>query len=212
MTTAADIISSTAEILSDPDQVWVTDTYALKWVNLAYQELQQQLRDKAVSHIMKETTLALAANVTSITTSSTPALPTDFIAPYKLYEKLTSAGSYVPMKSAPFGFLNQTAGATGEQQVYQWRNGSIYLIGCTAAVTIKMIYFAKFTLFTMPGDTVSFPDYVLPLSYLAAAIGARSRGQGDLAKDLEAKGQSSIQNIINYELKAARAKAGEFGE
>jgi hypothetical protein len=119
-------------------------------------------------------TIAIGAN---LTTASTPAIPTDIIHPYDMWEKPTgsSVDNYVIMEQVR-ELPNRLQDTTLNE--WQWREGNIYFVGATVAVDVKLTYEKGLTLITTANDDLgdNMLDFQLFLAAQTAAFAALIMG------------------------------------
>lgn len=152
-----------------------TDTALLPILNAAYRKLQRRLLMGGSPTMITEIDLALGVGATSITDTTTPALPVDFLAPRQLFERLGgSTNRFMPM-SGPLDALPDMSPGTYLGS-WSWREEGIYLIGATQALDVRVRYSRTLA------DLVSADSQLLirggldPVAYWAAAGAAAAKG------------------------------------
>lgn len=152
-----------------------TDTALLNFVNAAYRKLQRRLGLAGSPTMISEIDLVVLAGTISLTDTSTPQLPVDFVAPRQLFERLANTTNrFLPM-SGPLDALPDVP-QSGFLGSWSWREDGIYLLGATQDVEVRVRYSRAL------GDMVSADSQLLiragldPVAYWAAAGAAVSKG------------------------------------
>jgi len=182
----------------------------------AMREIMRSFNEAGVSRLRMRADVNLTVGQTALTSSSSPALPTDFLEPIRLWERLTS-GTYldfvqmVKVRDA----LPQNEPQSTNLIWWEWRNAALYFVGSTQAVTIRIDYYADVTALLDYGDAVPIDDINGPLGYLTAAGYAISFDAG-LSETLKAEGNRKLSTVINLDThvkqeRPARAYRRRFG-
>lgn len=199
----ADTLSSVTAfcqaLLNDENAETWTSTILLPHINSAYRGLQRKLAMNQIKTLSDVTTLAMPALTgTVISSASSPALPTDFLVPWRLREKATgSSDKYADMY--PEDLLPDV-----DQQslnvYWEWRAGQIRLPGATVATTIQLEYERIPPALAAPTDALLINNAVDSIAYAAAASAARSRGGVDLYKVFSEAAASTTDDLIRINL------------
>lgn len=141
---------------------------------------------------------------------STPNLPPDFIAPMRLFERVSvplgaiNISQFVPMNPVADG-LPSTPKST-YNRVWDWREDALYFVGSTQSMDLRIQYQAF-----LPDIVVAsggFGSTIVPilrstesLAYYAAAIFVAPRGGSMLVPDWEMKGDEATDALTNRQAK-----------
>lgn len=206
----ADVTLLARAMLDDVPAAVFTDDVLLPFLNLVYGSLQKRLAEKGHSYNVKHTDLALAASIVQLDSASTPALPTDFLHPIRLWERLTTGSStdLKQLSKVRHGIPPEYAQSATSLGVWEFRNNKIFLVGSSAAMTVRLRYEAEFSDLTLisPNDEIKIPGASEALAFGTAALAARSRGVADLTGDLKSEYMNEMKQIINRDTLSERAK------
>lgn len=186
---ASTVFATARTLLNDDGNSLWTDAVLLPKLVEAFRELQAQLILSAAPVMRKEEAQNIAIGVTTLV------IPTDLVAPIRLWEKAQAAPStaYIPMtEQDPLPNVAQ-----GVNLVYwQWYEQAINLVGSTATRTVKIQYWRSLTEPTGAGDDLVFNRGELFLAPRTAGLAAGSVG-GDVAMEKwSAIGNASLNDII----------------
>jgi hypothetical protein len=135
---------------------------------------------------------------------ATPVLPPDVIVPLKIWQRQTgSAQQFSPMNPAKDGLRSAQPGSVfGE---WEWRQGAIYMVGCTTTQDIRIRYEQSILdLTTNAGfsqQTIMIPRSRRALGFLVAKYYALSRGSPQVPA-VQAMAEDAMNQIINREIRA----------
>jgi hypothetical protein len=138
---ASEVITMAVETyLNDPSKIVFNDTVMLPFIKEAVLDLESAMLEAGIPYMeTNSSTLALTA-ITSvaISSSSSPALPSDLLIPILLEERKTGSGAqFVPMierERLPERAQYETL------QDWCWEDDQIKLVGATAATDVKIEY------------------------------------------------------------------------
>lgn len=213
MATVSDIIGKVAAHV-DPADHWISSSPIITIIQLAITEFERRMRAaEVVSVLTEEVELTVAAGVNKLNSSSTPPLPTDFEAPYRIWEKpAASATGYKEARQIVGMLPDDTLANATIGLMYQWRNKEIrFGTVQTASVKLKLIYWLRAATVSAPADTMPYPRFEDVLVNLVTAGAARTRGMKALVDEYEAKAAAAIGDIKLQEGLTAKAKPKEFG-
>lgn len=170
MPTADDVMTEARRVyLNDYNAKLATNVTLLPILNKAYKDIQGELIDNGISVAReKSSELALAANTTEITFSSSPALPSNLLYPIRLDEKFSGQDDtfYVPMQERTW---EPDAIQSERLNWWAWRENEIKLVGATGATEVRIKFWASKDEFTSANDSIGIVDAA---SYLAARTAA----------------------------------------
>jgi len=143
---------SVATNVNQPGSRQFTDPEIKEFLNRALGVVQMGLQSHGVRDIRVEADITLPANTKSITSSTTPALPTGFASPIRLWEKngdlwqdMFQAKDHLPLNAIP-----------GDRLAWwEWRDQGLRFVGANVAVQIKVHYRMPLTIFSYPLDPLS---------------------------------------------------------
>lgn len=201
--TLSSVTTLTRTLLDDDQADVFTDTVLLPAVNSAYRRVQRKLAENGVSVLSDTVTLSpdlTAVTGTKITTSSSPALPTDLLIPWEMWEKAASSSDkFVSMRQ-----INDLPDQDQSTQLlyWEWRAGEIRFLGATGAVTLKLKYEKVLPALVTPSTAIGIVGAVDATAYLTASIVSRSRGQAALARDFALAANEELEDIIALNTRA----------
>lgn len=158
--------------LNDYDAKIATNVSLLPILNKAYKDIQGELINNGVSVAReKSSALTLAANTTSITLTSSPALPSNLLYPIKLDEKFSGQDDtfYIPMEEKTW---EPDISQTERLNYWAWRDNEIKLVGATGTTLVRIKYWASKDEFDDPNSEIGIIDAASYLAARTAAIAA----------------------------------------
>src|SRR6202167_1721067 len=211
---AEDALNLARALVTDSAGVVFTDTLLMPLLNSAYRGLQRELAENGVSVLAEQQDVALATDPTSgvtpieISDVSSPQLPTDCLAPHKLWERATANTTdvFVPMEKFTSGGSMLNLQPSSYLQLWEWREDKINLIGATQAITVRIRYEKVLPILTVRTDPIQIRSATDALGFATAALAARSRGARALAIDLLGTAQTAIEELINRYIRPEQTK------
>jgi hypothetical protein len=211
---AEDALNLARALVNDSAGVVFTDTLLMPLLNSAYRGLQRELAENGVSVLAEQQDVALATDPTSgitpieISDVSSPQLPTDCLAPHKLWERATANTTdvFVPMEKFTSGGSMLNLQPSSYLQLWEWREDKINLIGATQGITVRIRYEKVLPQITLGTDPVQIRSATDPLAFATAALAARSRGARALAQDLLGTAQMATENLIERYVRPEQTK------
>lgn len=153
-----------------------TDTALMPLVNAAYRKLQRRLLMSGSPTMISEIDLSLTTvGVTSITDTTTPQLPVDFIAPRQLFERLGGSTARYRLMTGPLDALPDIPQST-YLGYWSWREDGIYLIGATQLIDVRIRYSRGLVDLVSKDSQILIRGGLDPVAYWAAAGAAASKG------------------------------------
>lgn len=142
---AGTVMDRAASLLNDTAKSIYTYIAQLPYLQIALQELRElyELNSVSVTQVTTSPVLqmtALSTGPTDITFLSTPALPTDFIEPIRLWERTRNTDPYVPMRRVDFLPHSLEGSPTSFYGYFQWNGQIITVPAATTNIDIKMDY------------------------------------------------------------------------
>lgn len=129
MATLADVYEQARAALGDPaGDVWL-NSVLFPHVQAAYREVLRVLRSAGMQRFRRQASVtALSAGATSIPALS---LPTDFLRPLEIREKVSGSASVYSNMAYGQGLLPEDRTAKAKREVWGWRDGLIRTIPST---------------------------------------------------------------------------------
>ncbi|MHA1962138.1 MAG: hypothetical protein ACW99U_18185 [Candidatus Thorarchaeota archaeon] len=170
---ASAIMLRAAGMVNDYAQSTYNNTNLIPHLQNAQLRLQTEFNLNDLPYTHEETAALTITAGNSLTTATVPAIPTDIVHPYKMWEKPTgsSIDNYVPMTQVE-DLPNRAQDTTLNE--WQWREGNIYFVGATVNVDVKLSYEKTLTIITAHGDDLgdNMQDCQLYLAAQTAAFAA----------------------------------------
>ncbi len=179
----------------------VVSSTILQAINAAYRDVGWKMKEQGVRLFRGQQTIAnFPLNTLTLSRTTTPGLSSDFLQPIEIWEKDVGAADteYTPVEPAEDELPDVEQGES--LGVYYWRLGTITFIGATTARTLRIDYVKDIVDLVVGTDTLAIDGALDAVSYLAAAILSRARGQTDQASFYEAKGNAAIDQLVNLEV------------
>lgn len=170
---------------------WATDTVLLPFVNKAYRKVQARLLQAGSKSSTGEITLTLPAGTTSLTDTTVPQLPIDFLAPRVLRERISGNPFFGPEMS-PVDLLPSRP-QLPYNYVFSQQDEGLFFVGALNDTDVLLRYF-KGTLYPLTDLTSSIliRGGLDVVADWAAYLAANSRGQMNA---------SSLSNLFNEDMK-----------
>lgn len=198
----SDVTALARSLLDDAGGDVFTDPVLIPFVASAYRKLQGYLSENNVRTVEERSPdiNLVAVTQTTISDSTSPALPTDLIVPYELEEKPTGSGEmFKPMTK----LLTRIPDVPQKQNLYvwSWYSDRINLLGASVATTVRVVYEKGLPDLAVAADPILIRGSIDALAYGAAALAARSRGATQMAADCEAQFADEAHYIVSDQLK-----------
>jgi hypothetical protein len=162
--TAGQIMELAAALLNDTERQIYTDTALLPYLKIALKDLREQFELSSIPVTQATSAiLEVPAATTSITFSTTPALPTDLVSIDELWESDNDERGFSQMKRREFIPASLTT-PVGMFQIYAWNSNTLKLPSSSMIRYLKMDYLAQ--LFNTTIDENSIIGIINGESYL----------------------------------------------
>ncbi|MBK9968641.1 MAG: hypothetical protein IPP07_28750 [Holophagales bacterium] len=192
---------SVATNVNQPGSRQFTDPEIKEFLNRALGAVQMGLQSHGVRDIRVEADVTLPALAKSITSATTPALPTGFVSPIRLWEKngdlwqdMMQSKDHLPLNAIP-----------GERLAWwEWRDQGLRFVGATAAVSVKIHYRVAVTDLAYPQDSISLPNLTEVLIAKASALAAVIAGLST-AQYFEQQYQTLFDQYLSIDAKHGQA-------
>lgn len=180
--TSGQVMDQSAALLNDANKTVYSYTAQLPYLNMALQELQElfELNDVPVTQIVTSSPIDVDANVSEISFTSVPPLPSDLIEPQQLWERTAGIDPYVPMSKLDTLPLYMEGTQISQLLFYVWESQKLNFLPANADNQIKIVYTkALFTEFTdiTGADQVNVINAASFLEYRNAALCAEFIGE-----------------------------------
>lgn len=197
-----DVAELSRSIIGDIAGETYTDSVLLPFVQGAYLDLQLELIERAISINEASADLNLAAGQTSISTSSTPALPADLIAPLLLEQKTTGSTDKFTEVLRPVNGRLPDIDQTDHIAYWVWESGQIKLVGATAPITVRLSYTKQLPELANAGSPILIPHSKNFLGWHAASLVASARGESDVVKSAGDRAEDYLDKILRSYISA----------
>ena len=164
--------------VNQPGSRQFTEQEIKEFINRAVGAIQMGLESHGVRDIRAEATITVPALATSLTSTTTPPLPTGFTSPIRLWEKSNDVwlDMYQVKDHLPMNAIQ------GERLVWwEWRGQGIRFVGATQDVSVRIHYRIAATDISLPQDTVALSNLteviIAKTSAIAAVIAGLSTAQ-----------------------------------
>lgn len=174
-------------MLNDQQGAWATDTFLMPFVAAAYRKVQAKLANTGQTTFIADEVLLVVPAIgaidpsaqVSITDATAPPnqLPTDLIAPSKLWERPNlSVESFTEMID-----MTEHDGLPSEPQgqtliYWEWRSDGIYFLGALQDTQIRLRYVKQLADPTSASSQILIRNSINATAYITAALAANSRG------------------------------------
>jgi hypothetical protein len=201
--TAGTIMDVAASLLNDTAKQLYTYTAQTPYLQLAYEELQDELQQNNIAMSNNASSaLTVPVGTTSLTQSTTPAYPSDMISIQEIKERLSgSDDGYLPIVKVEFLPQGVTEGES--LGVWSWQEQTIKFVGATTIRQIIIEYIAApFSAITGSTSSVAYFQAKRFLEFRTAALCAMYIGENPTrAGALENDANKALENLVNLGVK-----------
>ena len=198
MATAGTINGMVRSLMGDDDTAVYLDATLLVPSNLAYHLVQQKLINKGCTvNLNTSPVITLPASSTVPTVlgpATSPALPSDFIVPYKVWER-PSGGDNTQWMLVDFGIELPDRNQYNYLGDVKFENGTLQFVGCSQDQDLKILYEQVLPDFVNTSSTVGILNAEDAIAFYTAAYMATSRGQLEMAAYFEKKGDEALETL-----------------
>jgi len=194
------IVATAQRLLGDPQGTLIDLTFLTGYVNDAQHAVLNKLRANGLERFRRialfNGATTIPANMTAITTSSTPPLPSDLLEPMQIWEKIAGAADtdYMLMSLVRERLPNTVP--ESNLRVWAWFDNQIQMTGATQATDIKIDYVASFGDYAGGSDTVPVANTDLPIALKTCAMFCDGRLDTEAAMRFEAQAEEQMRLII----------------
>lgn len=139
--------------------------------------------------------------------AGSPALPSDFIAPLKIRERVHGSTPFLPMVNALDGLLNLPSKTTLNRQ-WLWQNQAIYFTGATGATDLQIRYIRLLPDIVATGGTawylqpIPIPNCISALAWYVVYEVVVARAGEQIAAGILSSAQFEADGIYNDQARA----------
>lgn len=164
--------NGTVSVLIQGD--WATDAVLVPFANKAWRKLQRRMQKSGSKTTSSEVIITLPIGTTSLTDSTSPQLPIDFMAPRTIEERVTGQLYF----GAPMGQVDELPSIPqqGYNRVFTWYEDGIYFIGSTSSMDIRLRYFVGFQAISDASSVMTIRGALDTVASWTAFLAATSRG------------------------------------
>jgi len=196
--------NGTVSLLIQGD-VW-NDAVLIPLANKAYRKVQRRLAEAGSKSTTEEAIISIPALATSLTDTTNPQLPADFLAPRELFERITGSGSqFAPM--APVDVLPSYTTAPPFNRIFAWFNEGISFIGATNALDVRLRYMNGLTPLSDASSQILIRGGIDAVASETAYFAALSRGSPS-ATMFSAQFEEDIKELLNLQAHARQYLVG----
>lgn len=198
MATVATVNTAIRSLMGDDDTAVYLDATLLTPINQGHRLIQQKLVNRGCS-VLRDTSavITLPAGATTLTAATTPALPADFMVPYKIWERRagTTVADFQPMTKKD----SELEDRTQFDYLAEWKfeGGGIEFVGATIDIDIKILYEKILADYTASANPLTIIGEEDALAFYGAAYAATSRGQDGMASYFEKKAAEAVDELVN---------------
>lgn len=202
--TAGDVLDKVASLMNDNSKQLYTHTACLPYLNMAMDELQTHMELENVPYTNEVSTpLVITAGVTTISSSTSPALPFDLVDIQSIAERANgSSDNYIPL--VHLEFLSNNIQQTESLLYYQWANQKLNFLGATTdrQILIRYVGSALANVVT-DTDVINLINSKPYLTYKTAALCASYIGENESrAQSLEIRAQAALDQFLGINAKS----------
>lgn len=205
--TAGDVMDSAASLLNDTAKQAYTYAVQLPYLKMALTDLRRKM-ELSNMPVTNETSavinIAATTGIVTISTVTTPALPTGLVEIQQLWEAPEGTNDWTPMTRKEFIPHYMEGIQTNKFLIWVWKGNAINLLGSNADNDLKIDYIKE--LFNDVVDQNSTIDVINGDSYLqnrTAALCARFIGENKTrADELDAFAIEAFSEMEGIESKA----------
>lgn len=152
---ASEILTQVRALLNDTSGQIFSDAVLFPFIDKAYDDLQEIFDDEDVpTQSERSATLLVAANVVTISLTSTPALPADFLLPVTLWERPGSSAATVLWEIMEMKRWEPNTEKGDTLRYWTFREEEIKLVGATVARDLRIDYRKALTAITTAAITI----------------------------------------------------------
>ena len=204
--TVAQVTALVRSLLNDSAGNLFTDGLLLPYLNSAYRKVQRALANIQSGTFIVDNTTVVVPAVTAVdasvqvvindATAPPNQLPTDLLAPAKLWERKNGGSDnfqeMVDMTDHG-GLPSQPQGAA--LRFWEWRGDGLYFLGATQDVQVRMRYQKAYPDLADATSSILIRNAQEALAYFTAAMAAMARGS-PLAEKWTLAAEDALEDLI----------------
>jgi hypothetical protein len=197
--TAATVLTEAKGLLNDPSGYIYSDDKLIPLLQKAYGELQTKMMLNGLP-VLKETSTTTAVNAGTVALGDGSGLPTDFVYPIELGERL--AGSTLLFEDMEETEWEPDELATDRLRYWNWREEEIKFLGATVNREVRIRYMKGLTRITATTTPVTINNSTTFLGARCATIAAFVIGNNPTrAQALSADAGSALSDLLSILVK-----------
>lgn len=197
------VLDRAAFHLNDVNRTYWTNAILLEPFKNAYDDFKEELIDADI-RIMGEVSAALIVTTAmmDIGGPTGPALPSNFVVPITLWERLSGTSNSYDMM-APFKTLPKTEVLTSSLMYWSFRKQFIQFIGATTNRDVKIDYIGDtLSVAEDENDRINAFNAKSFLAYRTAALASEFQGEDEeRAAKLNSNAQNALDKLLNTDIK-----------
>lgn len=194
--TAQTPLTEAKSLLNDPNGSIYTDTSMLPLLQKAYAELQTKLMLNGMP-VLKEKATAIAVNAGTVALGDGAGLPSDFIYPIELKERVAGAGATTLYEDMVELEWEPNTPQSTKLVYWNWREEEIKFLGATTNREVLVKYMKGLTRITATTTPISVNNATTFLAARCAAISALVLGSNpSRAEALNADAGMALQDLL----------------
>lgn len=177
-----------------------TDAVLLPFAQKAYRKVQERMRQAGSKTTTSEVIiLNFPVGATSLTDSTHPQLPVDFLAPRTLEERITGN----PFFNPPMQPVDQIPSIAqgGYNGCYAWFEDGLYFIGATNELDLRLRYYVAFPAITDASSVLTIRGCLDAVSSWTAFLAGNSRGAAN-AVTFAQQFEDDMKDLLNMQAHA----------
>lgn len=181
--TLGTVTAKTRALLGDLDVQLYDDAFLVTYVGMAQSQLDLRLAEKGIESYRLQATVTVPAGTVTLTKTTSPALPADFVQPIVLHERLsgsTNANDWSAMTQIREDIPNTDRGDS--LGLWSWQGGAIRFIGATTAREVQIDYWSAPAEVALLTDALPVFDSSEAVAYLTASLVTQAAGELEMAQ------------------------------
>lgn len=199
MANASEALNSARTYLNDVGASLWTDAILLPYLKEAFRDLLIDLYLNGIPVIREKSSSPITVAIGALTLT----LPSDFLEPIKLKERLSgSSETYIDMVEKAF---EPDTDQTDNLRFWAYREEAINFVGATTARQILLFYWKTLTIPTAENSLLGFIYAEIYLGPKTAAYAAASVGNITLAKEVSDIAEMKLDKVMRANIKGQQS-------
>lgn len=195
--------NGTVSLLIQGD-VW-TDTVLIPLANKAYRKVQRRLAEAGSKSTTEEVIVTLAVGATDFSDTSSPQLPTDFLAPRQMWERISGTTDFSEM--SPVDVLPVYSSQPSYNRFFAWFNEGISFVGASNRLDVRLRYMNGLTPLSDGTSAILIRGGIDAVASQTAFLAAVSRGSPS-ATMFSAQFEEDMKELLNLQAHARQYVVG----